>query len=310
MKKNNKIDITVNLGDIKLKNPVITASGTFGNGRELSEIVDLNELGAITTKAITLEPREGNPPPRVCETPSGVINTIGLQNNGVDQFINKDALFLRQFNTVVIANVAGITTEEYIEVCRRLEETSSADILEINISCPNVKRGGMSFGTDAGQAAKLIASIVKKVKLPVFAKLTPNACDIKKIAKAVELAGASGISLINTILAMAIDPVTLKSKISSNYGGLSGPAIKPIALRFVHEVANQTKLPVIGIGGISSALDAVEFLAVGASAVSIGTANMVNPVVTMEIMEGLKSYIESSSFNSINELIGSYGGNG
>jgi dihydroorotate dehydrogenase (NAD+) catalytic subunit len=296
-------DLSINLGEIKLKNPVITASGTFGNGREFSQIIDLNKLGAITTKAITLEPRQGNPYPRVCETPSGIINTIGLQNNGVDYFIKNDAPFLRKFETVIIANVAGKIVEEYVEVCRKLEEAGSVDILEINISCPNVKHGGMAFGTDADQASRLISAIKKEVGLPVFVKLTPNACDVKKIAKAVELAGADGLSMINTILAMAIDPYKLKSKISSDYGGLSGPAIKPIALRMVHEVASQTKLPVIGIGGISSALDAVEFLAAGATAVSIGTANMVNPNAALDIIEGLDDYLKKSNdFNSIKSL--------
>lgn len=301
-------NLKVKLGKIELKNPVITASGTFGNGRELSGIVDLDKLGAVTTKAITLTPTQGNPPPRICETPSGIINTIGLQNKGVEHFIKNEAPFLKQFNTVVIANVAGYSEQEYIKVCQELEESDSADILEINISCPNVKAGGMLFGIIPDEAAHLIASIKKHINLPVFVKLTPNTCDIKAVAKAVELAGADGLSLINTVLAMAIDPFTLKSKISRDYGGLSGPAVKPIALRIVHEVCSNTNLPVIGMGGISSALDAVEFLAAGATAISIGTASLVNPRATIDVVDGLKEYLKQSKINSIDKLIGSYKG--
>lgn len=302
------MNLSTCLGKIKLKNPIITASGTFGNGKELSKIVDINKLGAVTTKSITLKETKGNLPPRICETPSGIINTIGLQNRGLENFLNEDAPFLKQFDTVIIANVAGCNESEYIEVCRLLDKNKAADILEINISCPNVEKGGMAFGNDPDAAAKLIAGIKKTTKLPVFAKLTPNACNVTEVAKAVELAGADGFSLINTILAMAIDPKTLRSKISKDFGGLSGPAIKPIALRMVYEVASNSSLPVIGIGGVTNGSDVIEFLAAGAKAVAIGTETLVNPDAAEVIIKELEKCLKGSKTDSVEKLIGSYKG--
>ncbi|MBR7000090.1 MAG: dihydroorotate dehydrogenase [Lachnospiraceae bacterium] len=294
----------VKLAGVSLKNPVLTASGTFGSGMEFSQFVDLNKLGGVVTKGVSVVPWEGNPTPRVMETASGMLNAIGLQNPGLDVFLKRDLPFLEQFNTRRIVNVCGHTTEEYVKAVEILSE-SSADILEINISCPNVKAGGITFGT-VPKMAEEITKAVKAVagKKPVFMKLSPNVTDITEIAKAVEAGGADGISLINTLLGMKIDIRRRAFALANKTGGLSGPAVKPVAVRMVYQVANSVKLPLIGMGGIACAEDAIEFLMAGATAVSVGTANFHNPKVTEEIVSGLESFLSEQKIADINEIIG------
>lgn len=280
--------MAVSLGRLKLNNPVMTASGTFGYGEEYAGYVDLNKLGAIVVKGLSLKPRLGNPPPRIMETTGGMLNAVGLQNIGVDAFIEEKMPFLRQFDTKVIANIYGETYDEYKKVARKLSSVKGIHALEVNISCPNVKNGGLSFGSDPKIAARVTRAVKDETSLPVIVKLTPNVTDITAIAEAVEKAGADAVSLINTLTGMSVDLKTRRPHLKNITGGLSGPAIKPVALRMVWQVVQRVSIPVIGIGGIMTAEDALEFLVLGAKAVQIGTANFINPLVTMEVVEGMK----------------------
>ncbi|HZK26368.1 MAG TPA: dihydroorotate dehydrogenase [Thermoclostridium sp.] len=295
------MDLSVNIGELKLKNPIIAASGTFGFGREYSEYFDLNELGGISVKGLTLEPRKGNPPPRIAETPAGILNSVGLQNPGVHAFIEKEIPFLRQFDTAIIANVAANSIEEY---CTMVEILSDADIdaIELNVSCPNVQQGCLLFGSTASGISQVTSAVKKVCKKPLIVKLTPNVTDITEMAKAAEDAGAEGVSLINTLLGMAIDINSRKPILANITGGLSGPAVKPVAVRMVYQVANSVKIPVIGMGGICNADDAAEFLLAGACAIMIGTAGFVNPNVWVEVKDGLVQYMENHGFKSIAEV--------
>ncbi len=304
----NKSNLEVEIGGIKLKNPVMTSSGTFGYGQEYAPFVDLNKLGAMILKGITLKSKMGNPPPRVIETPSGMLNTIGLQNVGVEMLIKEKLPYLQKFNTPVIINISGDTVEEYVELVRRLGEISEemgVAGLEVNISCPNVKKGGMVWGTDAHSTYELINSIRKATSLPLIVKLTPNVTDIKTIAQAAEEAGADALSLINTLVGMVVDIDSHKPKLANVSGGLSGPAVKPVALWLVWQVFQTVNIPVIGIGGIIKVGDALEFIIAGARAIEIGTANFVNPRVTIEIIEGIEKYLIENNIKDINELVGS-----
>ncbi|MBE3126990.1 MAG: dihydroorotate dehydrogenase [Candidatus Atribacteria bacterium] len=303
-----KPNLEVEIAGIKLKNPVMTASGTFGYGEEFSPFIDLDKLGAMVLKGITLKPKMGNPPPRVIETPSGMLNSIGLQNVGVERLIKEKLPYLQKFNTPVIINISGDTIEEYIELARRLGEVSKemgVAGLEVNISCPNVKKGGMVWGTDAKATYKIINSIRKTTPLPLIAKLTPNVTDIKIIAQAAEEAGADALSLINTLVGMAIDIDSRRPKLANISGGLSGPAVKPVALWLVWQVFQTVNIPVIGIGGIIKVEDALEFIIAGARVIEIGTANFVNPHVTIDIIEGIEKYLTENNIKDVNELVGS-----
>ncbi|RKY69024.1 MAG: dihydroorotate dehydrogenase [Candidatus Latescibacterota bacterium] len=297
-------DLSINLAGIRLKNPVLAASGTFGYGTEYADLVDVEALGGLVTKAITLEPREGNPPPRTVETPAGMLNAIGLTNVGVDAFIKEKMPLLHEFDTAVIVNVAGSTVAEYVEVARRLNECNRIDGLEINISCPNVKQGGALFGSDPKTAAKVVAQVRKATSFPLVVKLTPNVTDIVSVARAVEDAGADALSLINTLVGMAIDVETKRPKLANGTGGLSGPAIKPVALAMVWKVAQAVNLPVVGIGGILSAEDALEFLIAGATAVQVGTGNFVDPRCMTNIIQGLEQYCQDKGIDKISEIVG------
>lgn len=297
------MDLSVNIAGLKLKNPVIAASGTFGFGREFSEFFDLNLLGGISVKGLTLEPRKGNAPPRIAETPAGILNSVGLQNPGVHAFIRDEIPFLRRFDTCIIANVAGNTVDDY---CRMAEILSDADIdaIELNVSCPNVKEGCLMFGSTADGIYKVTSAVRKVCRKTLIVKLSPNVTDIAEMARAGEAAGADCISLINTILGMAIDINTRRPILGNVMGGLSGPAVKPIAVRMVYQVSKAVKIPVIGMGGISNADDAVEFLLAGASAVMIGTAGFVNPCVWVETIDGIKLYMEKHGFGKISDITG------
>lgn len=303
-----KPNLEVEIAGIKLKNPVMTASGTFGYGEEFSPFIDLDKLGAMVLKGITLKPKMGNPPPRVIETPSGMLNSIGLQNVGVERLIREKLPYLKKFNTPVIINVSGDNIEEYLELARRLGEVSKENGiagLEVNISCPNVKKGGMAWGADAKATYKIISSVRKATSLPLIVKLTPNVTDIKIIAQAAEEAGADALSLINTLVGMAVDINSRKPKLANIRGGLSGPAVKPVALWLVWQVFQTVNIPVIGIGGIIKVEDALEFIIAGARAIEIGTANFVNPRATIEIIEGIEKYLIENNIKNINELVGS-----
>ena len=306
MKSNTSSRMAVHLGRLKLKNPVMTASGTFGYGEEYADYVDLNKLGAIVVKGLSLKPRVGNPPPRIMETTGGMLNAVGLQNIGVDAFIGEKLPFLRKYDVAVIANIYGETYDEYKKVAKKISAAKGVHALEVNISCPNVKKGGVSFGSDPKVAAKVTQTVKEETSLPVIVKLTPNVTDIAAIAQAVEKAGADAISLINTLTGMAVDLKTRKPHLRNITGGLSGPAIKPIALRMVWEVLQRVSVPVIGIGGIMTAEDALEFLILGAQAVQIGTANFINPHATMEIIEGIKDYLTANKIKDVNEIIGTF----
>jgi len=279
------------LAGIKLKNPVMVASGTFGWGKEYADYIDLNKLGAIVTKSITLKSREGNPPPRIVETPAGMLNSIGLQNEGLEHFLKEDLPFLAKFDTALIVNIAGESIDEYVELAKKLSKESMVKGIEVNISCPNVKKGGMAFGCDAGLTKEVIAAVRKATTQPIIAKLTPNVTDITLTAKAAVEAGADALSLINTIVGMSIDIETGKSRLGSLTGGLSGPAIKPIAVRMVYEVSHVVKVPVIGIGGIMTGNDAVEFFLAGAKAVQVGTANFVDTEASIKIVKEIEDYV-------------------
>jgi len=299
----NNIDLSINIAGINFSNPVIMASGTYGFGKEYSEYIDLNVLGGISVKGLTLKERKGNPPPRIAETPAGILNSVGLQNPGVEVFIKHDLPFLRQYKTKIIANISGNTIEEYCEMAEILGG-SDIDAIELNVSCPNVKAGGMAFGTDPRLIEEVTSSVKKYCKQPLIVKLSPNVGDIKIMAKAAEAAGADCVSLINTLLGMAIDIHRRKPILANNFGGLSGPAVKPIAVRMVYEVAHTVKIPVIGMGGISSGDDAIEFLLAGASAVMVGTANFVNPMAPIEIIEGITNYMKTYGYGSLQDIIG------
>lgn len=293
----------VNLAGVELSNPVMTASGTFGSGIEYSEYVDLNRLGAVVTKGVANIPWAGNPTPRIAETYGGMINAIGLQNPGVDVFIERDIHFLKQFDTKIIVNVCGKTEEDYVAVVERLAD-QPVDLLEINISCPNVKEGGIAFGQDPKAVEHITASCKKYAKQPIIMKLSPNVTDITVMAKAAEAGGADVLSLINTITGMKIDVNRRQFAVANKTGGLSGPAIKPVAVRMVYQVANAVKLPIIGMGGIANAEDALEFILAGATAVSVGTANFANPFATVEVVEGIEDYMRKYNIADIKELIG------
>ena len=293
----------VKIAGVELKNPVMTASGTFGSGMEYSDFVDLNSLGAVVTKGVANVPWEGNPVPRVAETWGGMLNAIGLQNPGIDVFLERDIPFLKKFDTKIIVNVCGKSVEDYLEVVEKLSD-SGVDLLEINVSCPNVKEGAIAFGQKADCLYDITSRIKKKAKQPVIMKLSPNVTDIAQMAKAAEAAGADGISLINTLTGMKIDVHRRKFVLANKTGGLSGPAIKPVAVRMVYQAAQAVKIPVISMGGIACAEDAIEFLLAGASAVAVGAMNFVNPYTTVEVVEGIKKYMERYGVEDIRELIG------
>ena len=297
------VDLSVDIAGIKFNNPVIMASGTYGFGKEYSEYLDLNVLGGISVKGLTLTERRGNLPPRIAETPAGILNSVGLQNPGVEAFIEHYLPFLKKFNTKIIANIAGNTIEEYCQMAEILGD-SGIDAIELNVSCPNVKAGCLAFGTSPKGIEEITSTVKKYCKQPLIVKLTPNVADIKSIAEAAEAAGADGISLINTILGMAVDIHKRKPILANNFGGLSGPAVKPIALRMVYEAAHSVKIPVIGMGGISCSEDAIEFLLAGATAVMVGTANFVNPVAPIEIISGVEEYLKRYNYNNIYNVIG------
>ena len=297
-------NMTTNIGGLKMKNPLITASGTCGYGREMSELFDLSLLGGIAVKGTTLEPRLGNPPPRIAETPSGMLNSVGLQNPGIEAVLTKELPFLSQFDTAVILNIAGHSIEEYGLIAERLDGAANLAAVEINISCPNVKAGGMSFGVDPKVAAQVVSLVKSKTKLPVIAKLTPNVTDITEIAKACEAAGADILALINTVLSMVIDIETRRPLLANGFGGLSGPAIKPLAVRMIWQTAQAVSIPIIGMGGISTAEDAVEFLLAGASAFQIGSINFHNPCAAPQIISELDRWCDDHGVKNIAELIG------
>nr|WP_300837610.1 dihydroorotate dehydrogenase [uncultured Acetatifactor sp.] len=294
----------VTLAGVILKNPVMTASGTFGSGMEYSEFVDLNRLGALVTKGVANVPWPGNPTPRVAEVYGGMLNAIGLQNPGIDVFLQRDIPFLKQYDTKVIVNVCGKTVEEYVEVVERLGEEPAVAMLEINVSCPNVKEGAIAFGQKADALFEITKEVKRHAKQPVIMKLSPNVTDIAEMAKAAEAAGADAISLINTITGMKIDIHKRKFALANKTGGMSGPAIKPIAVRMVYQAATAVRIPVIGMGGIASAEDAIEFLLAGATAVSIGAMNFVNPYACVEVVEGIERYMEQYHVENVTDLIG------
>ncbi|MBE5927769.1 MAG: dihydroorotate dehydrogenase [Lachnospiraceae bacterium] len=297
------MNMKVNFCGIEMKNPVTTASGTFGSGMEYAEYVDLSKLGAVTTKGVANVPWPGNPTPRIAETYGGMINAIGLQNPGVDTFINRDLKFLEAYDTRVIVNVCGRTKEDYVDVVEKLADTS-ADLLEINISCPNVKEGGIAFGQKADAAYEITKAVKEVAKQPVIMKLSPNVTDITEMARAVEAGGADAVSLINTLTGMKIDINKRAFAVANKTGGLSGPAVKPVAVRMVYQVANAVSIPILGMGGIANAEDALEFIMAGATMVAVGTANFANPNTTEEVIEGIKQYMDKYGVKDINELIG------
>ena len=297
------MNMKVNLAGVELKNPVMTASGTFGSGAEYGEMMDLNRLGAVVTKGVANVPWPGNPTPRIAETYGGMINAVGLQNPGFDVFAKRDIPYLKQFDTKIIVNVCGKTTEDYIDVVEKLSD-QPVDMLEINISCPNVKEGGIAFGQDPKAVEAITREVKRHARQPVIMKLSPNVTDITVMAKAAEAGGADVLSLINTITGMKIDIHKRAFAVANKTGGLSGPAIKPVAVRMVYQVANAVKLPIIGMGGIMCADDAIEFMMAGATAVSVGTANFHNPYATQEIVEGMEAYMKKYQVEDINSLIG------
>ncbi len=296
-------NIKVNIAEVELKNPVMTASGTFGSGREYGEYVDLNKLGAVVVKGVAKEPWDGNPTPRIAETYGGMLNSVGLQNPGVDEFIEKDIPFLRQFDTKIIVNIAGKSIEDYCEVAKKLIK-ADIDLIELNISCPNVKAGGVNFGTDPAMVEEVTKAVKKVAKQPLIVKLTPNVTDIVAIAKAAVRGGADALSLINTLLGMAIDIHKRKPILANTVGGLSGPAIKPVALRMVYQVANAVDVPIIGMGGIANGEDAVEFILAGASAVAVGTANFNNPTATIDVIDEVKEYMDKYNVENLDDIRG------
>ena len=297
------MDTRVTIAGVELKNPVMTASGTFGSGAEYGEMVDLNRLGAVVTKGVANVPWPGNPTPRIAEVYGGMLNAIGLQNPGIDVFVERDIPFLKQYDTKIVVNVCGRTTEDYVEVVERLGDTD-VDLLEINISCPNVKEGGIAFGQDPKAVEAITREVKRRAKQPVIMKLSPNVTDITVMAKAAEAGGADALSLINTLTGMKIDIHRRTFALANKTGGLSGPAVKPVAVRMVYQTANAVKIPIIGMGGISTAEDAIEFLLAGATAVSVGTANFFNPYATVEIVQGIEDYMKRYGVDDVNQLIG------
>ena len=298
------VDLSIDINGLKLKNPVLTASGTFGYGYEYEDFIDLSALGGFIVKGTTLNPREGNAYPRLAETPQGMINAVGLQNKGVDYFCKNIYPKLTVYNTNVIVNVSGSSIADYVATAERINELEHIPAIELNISCPNVKEGGMAFGTSCQQASAVVEAVRKVYKKHLMVKLSPNVTSIAEIAKAVEASGADSVSLINTILSLAIDAERRKPLLSTVTGGLSGAAVKPIALRMVWQVYNAVKIPIVGLGGIMNATDAIEFILAGASAVQIGTANFIDPAITIKVVEGIRDYMTRHKFTSIKELVG------
>lgn len=298
------IDTTVNIGSMRLKNPVLVASGTFGYGDETLELVDVSKLGGIVTKSLTLKPRDGNPPPRIVETACGMLNSIGLANIGVKNFIEEKLPLLRELNTSIIVNIAGNTIEEYEELLSVLEDQSGIDAYEINVSCPNVKEGGLAFGTKCNTTAEITRRVRKLTAKPIIIKLTPNVTRISEFAVAVEAEGADAVSVMNTLVGIAVDVKTQKPKLSTVTGGLSGPAIKPVALAKVYEVFKSVKIPIIGLGGIMNWADAIEFMLIGAKAVQVGTANFIDPAIGIKIADGIKQYCVDRRIAHVVELVG------
>ncbi len=298
------VDLKVKLGQVELKNPVMTASGTFGYGTEYQDFIDLSRIGGIVVKGTTLRSRQGNAYPRMAETPLGMLNAVGLQNKGVDYFVNNIYPTIKDFETAIFVNVSGSTIDDYIITAEMLNDLDRIPGIELNISCPNVKEGGMAFGTSCLSASQVVREVRKVYKKEIMVKLSPNVTDIAEIALAVEAEGADSISLINTILGMAINAEKRIPVLSTITGGLSGPAVKPVALRMVWQVANAVKVPVIGMGGIMNATDAIEFLLAGASAIQIGTANFIDPTVSIKVLEGIEDYLKRHNFSSVNDIIG------
>ena len=297
-------DLSVNIGRLSMKNPVMTASGTFGYGLEFADFIDLSRLGGIIVKGTTLKPREGNPYPRMAETPSGMINAVGLQNKGVDYFIEHIYPQIKDIDTQILVNVSGSTIDDYAETARRLASLSKIEAIELNISCPNVKEGGMAFGTSCQSAASVVKAVRAAYPGTLIVKLSPNVTDITEIARAVEAEGADAVSLINTVLGMAIDAERQRPVVSTVTGGLSGPCVKPIALRMVWQVFHAVQIPIVGLGGIMNATDAVEFLLAGARAIEIGTANFIDPHVTLKVIDGIDNYLDRHGCRSVDEIIG------
>lgn len=297
-------DLSVNIGELKMKNPVMTASGTFGYGEEFADFIDIARIGSIIVKGTTLHTREGNPYPRMAETPSGMLNAVGLQNKGVEYFANTIYPRIKGFDTNIIVNVSGSAIEDYVKTAEIINELDKIPAIELNISCPNVKKGGMAFGVTAKGAAEVVKAVRSAYKKTLIVKLSPNVTDVTEIARAVEESGADSVSLINTILGMAINADTRRPVLSTVTGGLSGAAVKPVALRMVWQVYNSVKIPVIGLGGIMNWRDAVEFILAGASAIQIGTANFIDPTVTLKVVDGINDYLEKYKINSIDGLIG------
>ena len=297
-------DLSIDFAGIKLKNPVLTASGTFGYGEEFAEFVDLNKLGGVIVKGISLKPIKGNPPPRIWETPSGMLNAIGLENPGVDVFLNEKMPYLRKYDTAVFVNMFGYSLEEYVGVAERLDGAQGISGIEVNISCPNVKAGGMAFGTDLRATFELLSAVRKATRLPLIAKLSPNVTDVTAFARAAADAGCDGLSLINTLLGMAIDVRCRKPRLANCTGGLSGPAIRPVAVRMVWQAARSVSLPIIGMGGIVTGEDAMEFLLAGASAVAVGTANFINPRATLDVLDGIEGFMREQKIADLREIIG------
>ena len=304
MTKKKNINLKVSIGKLKLKNPVMTASGTFGYGREYSEFFDISRLGAVVVKGLSLKPRQGNPPPRIVETASGMLNSIGLQNIGIDSFIENELPFLKKLKIPVIVNFFGDSIPEYAEAAAKLGATKGIKALEMNISCPNKKAGWSIFGTDPKVTSKVVKAVRKATDLPLIVKLSPNVTNIGLMAKTAEDAGADAISAINTLTGMAIDIRLRKPKLANIIGGLSGPAIKPVALKMVWECYKSVKIPIIGMGGITTSEDAIEFILAGASAIAVGTGNFINPAITMEILEGIASFMEVEGISSLKQIKG------
>ncbi len=298
------VDLNVNIGGLQLKNPVMTASGTFGYGTEYSDFIDVSRIGGIIVKGTTIRARQGNTYPRLAETPSGMLNAVGLQNKGVDYFINTIYPAIKDIDTNIIVNVSGSEVTDYVLTAEKINDLNKIPAIELNISCPNVKEGGMAFGTSCASAAEVVKAVRKAYKKTLIVKLSPNVTDITEIARAVEAEGADSVSLINTLLGMAVNAKTRKPVLSTVTGGLSGPAVKPVALRMVWQVSKAVNIPVIGLGGIMTATDAIEFMLAGATAVQIGTANFIDPAVTVKIIEGIESYMIENNFNSVKDITG------